>query len=74
MAEEEAAKKGQVTKNVGEAFTVTLQLAWNDIVVNGGKMSTSQLEGVFKVKAADWVPIVLDQYKHIPFEETSESV
>ena len=74
MAEEADAKKSQVTKDVGEAFTVILLLAWNDVVVNGGKMSTSQLEGVFKVKAADWLPIVLDQFKHIPIKETSASV
>ena len=31
------------TKDVGEAFTVLLLLAWNDIVVNGDKMSVSQI-------------------------------
>ena len=49
MADEAAVKKSRVTEDVGEAFTVILLLAWNDIVVNGGKMSTTQLEGVFEV-------------------------
>jgi hypothetical protein len=34
MADEVSAKKSRVTKDVGEAFTVLLLLAWNDIVVN----------------------------------------
>ena len=49
MADEAAVKKSRVMKDVGEAFTVILLLAWNDILVNGGKMSTTQLEGVFEV-------------------------
>ena len=46
MADEVAAKKNRLTKDVGEAFTVLLLLASNDIVVNGDKMSVSQIEAV----------------------------
>ena len=74
MADEVSAKKSRVTKDVGEAFTVLLLLAWNDIVVNGDKMSVSQIESVMKVKAADWVPILIDQYRHIPMKDVSAQV
>ena len=74
MADEISAKKSRVTKDVGEAFTVLLLLAWNDIVVNGDKMSVSQIEAVMKVKAADWVPILIDQYRHIPVKDVSALV
>jgi hypothetical protein len=68
MADEVSAKKSRDTKDVGEAFTVLL-LAWNDIVVNGDKMSVSQIEAVMKVKAAVWVPILIDQYRHVHIVE-----
>jgi hypothetical protein len=68
MADEVSAKKSRDTKDVGEAFTVLL-LAWNDIVVNGDKMSVSQIEAVMKVKSAVWVPILIDQYRHVHIVE-----
>jgi hypothetical protein len=46
MADEVAAKKSRVTKDVGEAFTVFLLLAWNDIVVDGHKTSVLHIEAV----------------------------
>jgi molybdenum cofactor biosynthesis enzyme len=74
MADEVSAKKSRVRKDVAEAFTVLLLLAWNDIVVNGDKMSVSQIEAVMKVRAAGWVPILIDQYRHIPMKDVSASV
>ena len=74
MADEVTTKKCRVTKDVGEAFTVVLLLAWNDVITNGGKMSVSQLESVMKVKAADWVQVVLDQYRHIPIKDVPAMV
>ena len=37
-------------------------------------MSVSQIEAVMKVKAADWVPILIDQYRHIPMKDVSALV
>ena len=42
-ADEASVKKSCVSTDVGEASTVLLRLAWNDIVVNGGKMACSQI-------------------------------
>ena len=49
-------RKGRATKQFAEAYCFVLSLSWNDIVVNGGKMSTKQQEELIKVKAAEWVP------------------
>ena len=51
-----AKRKSRPTKQCAEAYCFILSLSWNDIVVNGGKMSTKQQEELIKVKAAQWVP------------------
>ena len=57
-------RKGRATKQFAEAYCFVLSLSWNDIVVNGGKMSTKQQEELIKVKAAQWVPELRKTYAH----------
>jgi hypothetical protein len=57
-----AKKKGRATKQNAEAHCLVLSLAWNDIVVNGGKMPTKQQEELIKVKAAQWLPELKTSY------------
>jgi hypothetical protein len=59
-----AKRKGRATKQNAEASCLVLSLAWNDIVVNGGKMSTKQQEELIKVKAAQWLPELKPSYAH----------
>jgi hypothetical protein len=60
-----AKRKGRATKQNAEASCLVLSLAWNDIVVNGGKMSTKQQEEFIKVKAAQWLPELKPSYAHM---------
>ena len=62
------------TKNVNEIYTVLLLLAWNDIVKNGGKMSTPQQEEVMKVKASDWIKVMFESYNHIPLKDVTKEI
>ena len=62
------------TKNVNEIYTVLLLLAWNDIVTNGGKMSTPQQEEVMKVKASDWIKVMFESYNHIPLKDVAKEI
>ena len=57
-------RKGRATKQFAEAYCFVLSFSWNDIVVNGGKMSTKQQEELIKVKAAEWVPELRKTYAH----------
>lgn len=57
-------RKGRATKHCAEAYCLVLSLSWNDIVVNGGKMSTKQQEELVKVKATQWVPELRTAYAH----------
>ena len=57
-------RKGRATKQCAEAYCLVLSLSWNDIVANGGKMSTKQQEELLKVKAAEWVPELRTAYAH----------
>ena len=57
-------RKGRATKQFAEAYCLVLSLSWNDIVANGGKMSTKQQEELIKVKAAQWVPELRKTYSH----------
>ena len=59
-----AKRKGRATKQNAEAYCLVLSLAWNDIVVNGGKMSAKQQEELIKVKAAQWLPELRTSYAH----------
>ena len=59
-----AKRKGRATKQNAEADCLVLSLAWNDIVVNGGKMSAKQQEELIKVKAAQWLPELKTSYAH----------
>ena len=62
------------TKNVNEIYTVLLLLAWNDIVTDGGKMSTPQQEEVMKVKASDWIKVMFESYNHIPLKDVTKEI
>lgn len=63
------------TRGLGEAYTLLLILAWNDVVTNGGKQSISQIEQSIKVRAADWVQEIYDNYRYIPIKDaTPESL
>ena len=62
------------TRNVNEIYTVLLLLAWNDIVTNGGKMSTPQQEEVMKVKASDWIKVMFESYNHIPLKDVTKEI
>jgi hypothetical protein len=59
-----AKRKGRATKQNPEAHCLVLFLARNDIVVNGGKMSTKQQEELLKVKAAQCLPELKTFYAH----------
>ena len=60
------------TRNVNEIYTVLLLLAWNDIVTNGGKMSTPQQEEVMKVKASDWIKDMFESYN--PLKDVTKEI
>lgn len=57
-------RKSRTTKQCAEAYCFILSLTWNDIVVNGGKMSTKQQEELIKVNAVQWVPELRKTYAH----------
>lgn len=59
-----AKRKGRATKQNAEAYCLVLSLAWNDIVINGGKISAKQQEELIKVKAAQWLPELRTSYAH----------
>ena len=63
-AQTAAKRKSRPTKQCAEAYCFIPSLSWNDIVINGGKMSTKQQEELIKVKAAQWVPELRKTYAH----------
>lgn len=75
MAEEASTRMSRATRGLGEAYTLLLLLAWNDVVTNGAKQSTVELEQTIKVRAADWVKDLFDNYRYIPIRDaTAESI
>ena len=46
-----AKRKSMPTIQCAEVYCFILSLSWNDVVVNGGKMSNKQQEELIKVKA-----------------------
>ena len=65
----------RATRELGEAYILVLLLAWNDVVTNGGKQSIPQIEQSIKIKAADWVSELFENYKYIPIKDaTAKSV
>ena len=75
MADEASIRMNRATRGLGEAYILLLLLAWNDVVTNGSKQSTAQIEQSIKVRAADWVKELFDSYKYIPIKDaTAESI
>jgi hypothetical protein len=75
MADDASIRMNRATRGLGEAYILLLLLAWNDVVTNGSKQSTAQIEQSIKVRAADWVKELFDSYKYIPIKDaTAESI
>ena len=69
----------RINRDECEAYCVLLLLAWNDLVTNGGKMSSTEQEQSIKVRADDFIKILKSHYPHIPitpaaYEKLSETV
>ena len=64
----------RATRDLGEAYILILILAWNDVVTNGGKQSIPQTEQSIKARAADWVDVLFDHYKHIPIKDATAQI
>ena len=74
MSEEASARMVRSTRGLVEAYTLLLLLAWNDVVTNGGKQSVPQIEQSLKVRAADWVKEIYDNYRYIPIKDATPEV
>jgi hypothetical protein len=74
MSEEATARMTRSTRGLVEAYTLLLLLAWNDVVTNGGKQSVSQIEQSVKVRSADWVKEIFDNYKYIPIKDATPEI
>ena len=74
MSEEISARMVRSTRGLVEAYTLLLLLAWNDVVTNGGKQSVPQIEQSLKVRAADWVKEIYDNYRYIPIKDATPEV
>ena len=74
MSEEASARMTRSTRGLVEAYTLLLLLAWNDVVTNGGKQSVPQIEQSVKVRAADWVKEIFDNYRYIPIKDATPEI
>lgn len=61
-------RKSRATKGVTEAYYFILSLAWNDIVINGGKLSVKQQEESIKLKSSQWAEALHREFPHVPLK------